>query len=367
MTMEALMQKLDAHQDAVKSNHAKTADALAVIDRRLLDTERQLSRSPGPSRTGTEGVKSAGEQFVESDGYKALRDNGGRGTARIEIKAVTSAAGSGGALIVPDRQTEVITGPRLRLQVRNVLAPGTTTSNAIQAALEKVYTNAATPVAETAMKPESNITYEPMVVPVRTIAHWVPVSRQAMDDAPQLQSLIDSGLRYGLDAAEEAQLLLGDGTGENLLGLVPAATDYDTAMNAAGDNSADTILRAITQAEAASQLPVTAIIVNSTDWSDMIGLKGADGHYLSNGPFGQTAPTLWGRPVVETPSMPVGSFLVLNGTQAAQIFDRMETEVLISSEDRDNFVKNMLTVRAEKRLALVLKRPQAIVYGTFPA
>lgn len=356
---------IDGYAKVTADGFKHVTDQAGVFDARIREVEMQLTRRPGMNRA--EQVKSAGEQLVDSDAYKAFVANGGRGMMRFEAKAITSATGSGGALIVPDRQREIIALPRTRLQVRNVLAPGTTTSNAIQAALEKLYTNAAAPVAETTLKPESNIVYEPMVVPVRTIAHWMPISRQVMDDAPQLQSLIDSALRYGLDAAEEAQLLLGDGTGENLLGLVPAATDYDTAMNAAGDNPADTIRRAITQAETGSQLPVTAIIINSTDWADMIGLKGADGHYLSNGPFGQTAPTLWGRPVVETPSMPVGSFLVLNGTQAAQIFDRMETEVLISSEDRDNFIKNMLTVRAEKRLALVLKRPQAIVYGAFPA
>jgi HK97 family phage major capsid protein len=48
---------------------------------------------------------------------------------------------------------------------------------------------------------------------------------------------------------------------------------------------------------------------------------------------------------------------------AGTIYDRMQTEVLISSEDRDNFVKNMLTVRAEKRLAFAVKRPAALIYG----
>jgi HK97 family phage major capsid protein len=232
---------------------------------------------------------------------------------------------------------------------------------------EKVFTNAAAPVAEATLKPESSITYEPAIVPVRTLAHWVPISRQVMDDAPQLQSVITGAMVHGLNEVEDQQLLLGDGTGENLLGLIPAATDYNTAMNAAGDTMADTILRAITQSETGSQLPVTAIIVNSTDWATMLGLKGADGHYMSGGPFGTTRPTLWGRAVVESAHMPVGSFLVLNGTWAAQIFDRLETEVLISSEDRDNFIKNMLTLLVEKRLCLLIRRVQSIVFGTFPA
>ena len=59
------------------------------------------------------------------------------------------------------------------------------------------------------------------------------------------------------------------------------------------------------------------------------------------------------------------SFLVGNFQMAAQIFDRMGVEVLISSEDRSNFIENKLTVRAEQRLALTIKRPAALIYGDF--
>jgi HK97 family phage major capsid protein len=98
-----------------------------------------------------------------------------------------------------------------------------------------------------------------------------------------------------------------------------------------------------------------------------MGIKTDDGAYLSAGPFSKTPPTLWGRPVVPTTACPEGEFVVLNGTQAAQIFDRMEAEVLISSEHSDLFVRNQVAIRAEKRLALVIKRASAIVHGTFPA
>jgi HK97 family phage major capsid protein len=303
---------------------------------------------------------------TDSDAYKAFLAGNLRGAMNVSVKAITTAADSAGALIAPDRQAEVITLPRTRLRVRDVLAQGVTTSNTIEAMREKVFTNAAAPVAEAAAKPESNVTYEPVLVPVRVLAHWLPISRHAMEDAPLLRSVVTNAMVYGLNELEDRQLLLGDGTGQNLTGLVTAATDYDTGLNAAGDNPADTILKAITQAETGGQLPVTAIIVNSADWADMIGLKGADGHYLSGGPFGQTAPTLWGRAVVESAHMPVGSFLVLNGT-AAQVFTRLETEVLFSSEDRDNFIKNMITCRVEKMVCLINRRVQSIVYGAFPA
>jgi HK97 family phage major capsid protein len=78
-----------------------------------------------------------------------------------------------------------------------------------------------------------------------------------------------------------------------------------------------------------------------------------------------SGPQLWGRPVVATQSMTEDDFLVGAFRAAATIYDRMDPEVVASSEDRDNFIKNMITVRAEERLALAVKRPAALVLGDF--
>ena len=342
-------------------------DDMAEIMDRMKTVEQKLARPTGGGMPTQ--AKTLGAMVIEDASVKALAKNGGRGTARVEVierKAITSAAASTGGMVAPDRQAELITLPRRQLRVRQQIAPGQTSSNTVHFMREKVSTNAAAVVAETMTKPESNITYEPQESPVRTIAHVLTVSRQIMDDVPMLQSILDTSMRYMLADVEEYQLLLGDGTGENLLGLIPAATPYDSSENAAGDNFADTIQRAITQAQEASQLPMTGIVLNNVDWATMVGMKDADGRYLSGGPFSDTAPRLWGLPVATTPIMPVGSFLVMNGLQAAQIFDRMETEVLISSEHADYFARNQLLIRCENRLAMVIKRPQALVFGSYP-
>jgi HK97 family phage major capsid protein len=343
-------------------------DDMATITDRMKSVEQKLARPTGDGLPAE--AKTLGAQVVAADQVKSLVANGGRGTARVEVierKAITSASSSAGGMVAPDRRGEIINLPRRQLRVRNLIAPGQTASNTVHFMKEKVVTNNAAVVAEGGTKPESNITYEPKESPVRTIAHVMTVSRQIMDDVPMLQSILDTSMRYMLADVEEYELLLGDGTGEHLTGLITAATAYDTTENVAGDNYADTIQRAITQAQEASQLPMTGIVLNNVDWASMVGMKDADGRYLSGGPFSDTAPRLWGLPVVETPIMPLGSFLVMNGLQAAQIFDRMETEVLISSEHADYFAKNQLLIRCENRLAMVIKRPQALVYGSYPA
>lgn len=84
-------------------------------------------------------------------------------------------------------------------------------------------------------------------------------------------------------------------------------------------------------------------------------------------PAAATPERLRGLPLVITRAITVGSFPVGNFDMAAQIFDRMGVEVLISTEDSDNFRKNLVTIRAENRLALAVKRPAALITGTLPA
>jgi HK97 family phage major capsid protein len=368
---EMLVQRFDTYNAEVKTALAGTKEAVSGVDARMHAIEQKMARagSSGGDYFGDREYKSVGQQVADDESVELLRKNGGRGSARIKVesKALSSASGSAGSLVAPDRQTEIINLPRRTSRIRDLLAPGTTQSNLIHFNSEQTVTNNAAMVAEGAVKPESNIIYEAKETSVKTLAHWIKASNQIVDDAPQLMSVIDTTLRYMLDDVEDLQLLLGSGTGEDLNGLITAATPYVAPWASTGDTRVDAILKAIAQCEVGSQLPCTGIILHSLDWAGMMGIKTDDGDYLSAGPFSTTPPMLWGRPVVPTTACPQGEFVVLNGTQAAQIFDRMEAEVLISSEHSDLFVRNQVAIRAEKRLALVIKRASAIVHGTFPA
>ncbi len=221
-------------------------------------------------------------------------------------------------------------------------------------------------MAELALKPESNYAWELAQTKVQTIAHWIGASRQSLDDSGQLRTLVDGELRYGLALREELQLLLGDGVGTNLLGLVPQATAYDPTGAAAGASKFDVLLNAIAQAERAD-LPATGVVVNSTDWLRLQGLKDSEGRYIGSGPMGTTMPSAWGLDVVPSGSMPAGKFLVGNFANAAVLYDRMAPVVLLSTEDRDNFVRNAVTILAEERIALAVRQPRALIYGDYAA
>lgn len=331
---------------------------LTEIRGEVTELSQKLAQRRGGGSDEPE-LKSLGHEVANHADIKAFSEAGSKGTVGISVKAITSATGSAGGLITPDRQPGIVGLQRPQHRVRDLLTPGRTTGNSIEYVYQATRVNNAAVVAETMQKPESDYTWLPDNAPVRTIAHWVPVSRQAMDDVPQLESLIDGELRWGLDDAEDGQLLLGDGLGQNVEGLYTQATAYAAPIAIAGATRIDQLRLAILQVELADYAP-DAMILHPSAWAGVELTKDANGSYLFANPQGIAGPVLWGRPVVSTKRIGAGNFLTGAFKLAAQIFDRMDTEVRISDQDRDNFIKNMLTVRAEKRLALVVRRPGAL-------
>lgn len=324
-------------------------------------------------------VKSVGDLVVESEVFK--KANGGKGPdgswkghvavriARKDITTATSTQGSntsvGTSLVPSDRQGGIVAPPERQMTIRNLLAPGQTSSNSIEYAQETGFTNNADAVSEGTTKPKSDITFELRTAPVRTIAHIFKASRQILDDAPALRSYIDARARYGLRYAEEQELLAGDGTGQHINGLIPQATAYNPAfVPPVPGQQMDRIRLAMLQVML-SEFPATGIVLNPVDWAYIQLLKDNTGRYLVGDPQGSEVPRLWNLPVVETQAMDVDTFLVGNFRIAAQIFDRMDIEILLSTENVDDFERNMVTIRAEERLALAVYRPEAFVYGDF--
>ena len=128
----------------------------------------------------------------------------------------------------------------------------------------------------------------------------------------------------------------------------------------------DVIATAIKQINAAKEIDPTFVILHTNDAWDIRLAKDGFGRYLLGDPQTQVRPSIWGLDMVQTTTMAQGTFLVGSGNPAAaEIADRMGLTVEISSEDSDNFRRNLLTVRAEKRLALIVKRSASFVYGSF--
>lgn len=256
LNTEELIRRLDEQHTEIKGLHTntdkkvdKTEKSVGEIAGRMTEVEQTIAQRR--SNGGPGAPDTLGGIIIKSEGYKQFTAAGCKGTYRVPLdtKAITTLASSGGALTPPDFQREPVMIPRTRLTVRNLLAPGQTNSNLVKFTRQITRTNAASVVTEGAQKPESNIIFELVDAPVRTIATWIPTSRQIMDDAPLLQSTLDSELRYMIGLVEEEEILFGDGTGEHLSGLSSQVTPFNAPFVVTAQTNLDIILVAIAQAQ----------------------------------------------------------------------------------------------------------------------
>lgn len=371
---------LKAHAESAQKELKRSSDLSAETKEKvdkLLTTQGELQarlqaaeqtmvklsdRSDEPNK-----VLSLGDYVAESEAFKNFDPKVSNKFSVSINAAITSIDSSAGSLIQPQRVAGVVAPPMRRMTIRDLIAPGRTTSNSIEYVRETGFTNLANVVSEnpTAVKPESDITFELDQAKVATIAHWIRASKQVLDDAAMLASYIDARLRYGLQLKEEAQLLKGSGVGLNINGIYTQATAYSNpGVIVQAQTRIDQLRLALLQAELAEYY-ADGIVLSPIDWAAIELTKDNENNYIVGSPFGLIQPRIWARPVVATQSMDAGDFLVGAFQLGAQLWDREDATVVVSTEDRDNFVKNMVTILAEERLGLTVYRPEAFVKGEF--
>lgn len=319
-------------------------------------------------------VKSIGDQFTDSEGYKRLQSAGIQGssfsTGKIALKATLFEGSLGsplaGTTLVPeDRRPGIQQILFERLTVAALLAPGQTTSNVVRYVVETVAdAGSIGPVAEGAVKPEAELEFDETDEPVRKIATFLPISDEMLEDAAQIRSYINARLSLFVQQEEENQLLNGDGTGININGLLNRVPVGNSGIlsDAQAANDADHIFAALTVARR-SFLEPDGIIVNPDDWATLRLLKDQNDNYIGGSPFsngaGEPTETLWNKRVIVTEAMAAGAALVGSFRMAAQVFRRSGLTVEASNSHADYFKRNLTAIRAEERLALAVYRPAA--------
>jgi len=347
------------------------------MDARVIEMEKAAQRQ----FAGQQESKSLGQQFVESQEYKSA---GSRGTNAVRVnKAISGLAASGGALVNPQRRADVVVNAQRTAFIRDLLTSIPTSSNAVEVMRENVFTNSAAPQqpssASTAIgagefqtKTESNLTYELVTVPVRTMAHWIAASRQVLSDAPMLQRLVDTKLMYGLNLLSDAQLLYGAGTNQSLTGLMVDSGVSTVGEIATGTTAANLpgamlnhIRAAITKCQTFEYYNINGLVVNPVDWETLETAKGSDGHYIWVTVPNGGEQRLWRVPVVVSNAMTQGDFLLGDWTMGATIYDREQMDIRVSESHSDYFVKNGVAILAEERYGFGIELPKAYCKGSF--
>ncbi|ECG8610239.1 phage major capsid protein [Salmonella enterica] len=370
----------DALKEAKKSGklseETKVAvDKMASEFNALREAEKTLKAAIGeleqhvaqmPLANAKHIVETVGQQVISAEALKTFSASveGGKRVS-IPVNAALISSGVAEGVVEPQRLPGIDTTPKQRLFIRDLIAPGRTSSPAIFWVQQTGFTNKAAVVAENTTKPYSDIAFATKITPVTTIAHMFKASKQILDDFAQLQSTVDAEMRYGLKYVEEQEILFGDGTGVHLHGIVPQASAFSAEFRVEQQNGIDDLRLAMLQAQLA-RFPASGHVLHFIDWAKIELTKDTLGRYILANPSGLTGPTLWGLPVVATEAAAFkGKFLTGAFNAGAQIFDREDANVVISTENADDFEKNMISIRCEERLALAVKRPEAFIYGSF--
>lgn len=338
----------------------------------ITDQFNEFKKEQGrPDFTNQQQQKSIGSQFIESAQFKDAIAAGMKSTAGYDFKSffkkdIDSAPANGGLLASTYVYPNIVAAPNEQLRLRDLLNVQTTGSPSVEYIEESGFTNAAATVAEKAIAPQSDITFEQKTAAVRTISHFIPATQNILDDAPMLRNYIDNRLAYGLKMTEEAQILFGSGTGEDLLGLMTHTGTQDIGGIVGGGTRIDHIRSAITRARVAGY-PVTGIVLHPEDWEAIEIAKGTDGHYIFTSVNEGGQMRLFRTPVVESTSMTVGSFLAGGLGLACQLLDREQSNVRVSDSHADYFTRRMVAIMASERLAMPIYRPEALVKGVFTA
>lgn len=358
-----LMADLKAMGDefaSIQKEMSKTTDALTAIEQKGVKIDKGQKQ------------KTLGEQFIESEQFKSFRA-GNATKCKVEFK--NTIIGEGGSpqnptdTIVPrDDMRGIVGGAFRQLRILDAIPVGATGSNTVHYTRELLFTNAAAETAEAAQKPETTLTFESVDESVRTIAHFIKVSKQVLDDAPMLQSYVDQRMRYGVNLRVEQQIIAGNGTSPNLSGITTTGNHTDATV-VSGDTNFDLANRMKYQVVAADYQP-DFYMMNPVDWGTLerthvsatdnryVGADGAVG-YINNG----LVPTLWGLPVVVSNSVTSGTIICM-ASDATMYWNRQGTTVEIFEQNEDDVEKNLLTIRGEARGAFGVFRPAAVIVGS---
>jgi HK97 family phage major capsid protein len=333
---------------------------------------------------------SPGVQFVNSSEYRQLSRDGAfnselskaqfgvglkDGTSLLqwkqlmqqEAKALLRAGSttSGGAFVLPSYQGGVVDILQRDITFLDLVPRIQTSSDTISYMRQDTYTIAATAVAEatattgtTGLKPESTLAYSRQTSTVKTIAHWIPVTNRMLDDAPAIRGIIDSQLLLGLEITLENQVLAGSGTGEDLTGLLNAGIN---TLGLGSFSVLDALLRARTIVRVTGHGRPNAVVLNPLDFEAIRTARenvatATLGQYLMAPPYVAGPMSVWGMVVTESEAMTENTGVVGDFAQGMTLFDREQSAIRVGLID-DQFVRNMQTILAEGRWALVVQRP----------
>ena len=378
--------------------HKRDLEDQLEVERDIQASVKEIDPEPSglPLQNGAASVsfpkreETPGEQFVNSDGFKKIqaeyKANGrlgqgiSTGAVSVDTKGtlLEGAGGGGGPLAAPVPQVipGVVDKQFQPLRISDLLLSGQASTNSLRYVVEGTATNAAAGVAEGGSKPQSTLGLTTTDEPVKKIATTLKLSDEMLEDAAQVRSYVDGRLSLFVNIEEERQLVVGAGTNE-IVGIKPSGNTRGINIYAGGTaagNKAVQLFKALNGQRGSALIEPDFIVCNPSDYQDLRLLTDTAGQFFGGGPFqgqygnaGQVAASgqvtgatdyIWQKPVIVTTAVGAGTALI-GTTSAAQVWRKGGLTVEATNSNEDDFLRNLVTIRAEKRLALAVYRPSA--------
>ena len=376
-SLDAVGAKIDEIDADGKASVAAVKEEMKKLGEEQVKFARELAALQQASADGAaesdNRVKSIGERFTESANYKAFSANtrdvrGARHIVSTKSDSPTvstvSPAISRNTIAAPYQLAGIWGAPEQQLIVENLIPHIPVSTSAVEYLKHTGFTNNAGVVAEGAAKAESTFEFDLATANVVTIAHWTKITEQLAADAPAVTAYINAKMLYGLQLKVDNQIISGTGTSTQLGGFLKSGnhTDYSSAVTVpTGANLMDFALLIKTHLDSLAY-PPKVLLLNPKDWADIALLKDSQKRYLLGGPAGITQKSLWGLPVETSASVPSGKYIMADFALGSTIYDRQEVALEIDREG-DDFRKNLLTIRVERRLGLGVEDAAAIAGG----
>lgn len=253
--------------------------------------------------------------------------------------------------------------PNRRVHMRDIINLGTMSSSAIDYVREEGVEGNLSTVGEGEAKPQIQTLLSERIAKAQYIAGWVRISRKMLDDMQALRSFLQMRLMEMYLKVEDAQVLNGNGLGNNLEGIMTVAS----ALNDNTGPNVERIVKAVSQLESTDYTATGIVLHPAAYYNIALNKASGSGEYdlpgivvISNGQL-----YVAGIPVYKTTAIDRDEFVVGDWLLGAQLFIREQPIVEFFDQDANNVTTNQITVRIEGRVALAIYRAEAFVKGTF--
>lgn len=324
-------------------------------------------------------------RLLESDSYHRMRQSPSLRTrqGRVEMDPVEvmtrdeflaagarlrttfdNSANIGSGLLTPDYTSKLVEQLLRRVRLLDVITVGSTDTDTVDWVEEQARTDAAAETPYGTAVPESAYGFAHKQTTVKRVGHFVPATKGILADAGQTRTLLESRLQSGLERRVESQLLGGDGLGENIKGIINSAGFATQAKGT--DTRLDAVHKAMTQIRIATQSQVEpeVIGIHPTDYELVVLDKNSNGNYTVANPTDNSQPKIWGLTPVVSTLFSVGTPWVGDFREACTMWLRDGVSVSATDSHQDWFLRGMVAIMAETRLAFAVTQPKALAMVT---